>query len=440
MTAVHTDSSLRTRCMGVRAASQSLKSTTTKPNSLMEAGREGRSGRHSTTATNTAATASAPNGKKGTVRGRVSQPQAAWAAPPDRRAGRLAICAITRASSPASTVTGRRSWRTTRPISSSSGSNTFRLSENRLQLLARPLHAHLERRHARTRQPRHLFVFEILDVLEEKRFPIFRGQPPQRPAHYVFPLGLLGGARVGDAVERGFVAHEDAPALRRPGARRAAPIHQNAVQPRPESRRVVTPLERAIRPDERVLERLLGVFAIAEHVHGVAGQAVTVPRDERSICVGVAAEHPAHRFHVARPHAMYTHARSPNVTSLPGSRSCDAALRRRGISHEDDLQVRCHRSWSMSRRALLTALAAVALSWAGCYQDDASVLAPGGGVRPQITVRLTDAPFPYDSLHSVTNYVARIEASTAQDTSGGGQWVVITEPRKAFDLLALQQG
>src|SRR5437660_7960792 len=93
----------------------------------------------------------------------------------------------------------------------------------------------------------------------------------------------------------------------------------------------------------------------------------------------------------------------------------------------------------MSRRALLTALAAVALSWAGCYQDDASVTALQA-VRPQITVRLTDAPFPYDSLHSVNIYVARIEANTAQDTSGGGQWALITEPRKTFDLLALQQG
>jgi len=93
----------------------------------------------------------------------------------------------------------------------------------------------------------------------------------------------------------------------------------------------------------------------------------------------------------------------------------------------------------MSRRPLLTALAAVALSWAACYQDDASVTAPPA-VRPQITVRLTDAPFPYDSLHSVNIDVVRIEASAAQDTSGGGEWVVITEPRKTFDLLALQQG
>ena len=87
----------------------------------------------------------------------------------------------------------------------------------------------------------------------------------------------------------------------------------------------------------------------------------------------------------------------------------------------------------------ITRYAVAAALFAGCYQDDASVTA-ALAVRPQITVRLTDAPFPYDSLHSVTIYVVRIEASTAQDTSGGGQWVVITEPRKAFDLLALQQG
>src|SRR5947207_10941010 len=155
----------------------------------MEAGREGRSGRHSTTATNTAATAGAPNGKKGTVRGRVSQPQAAWAAPPARRGGRRRTCSITRASRPASTVTGRRNCRTTRPISSSSGSNTFRLSENRLELLACALHAHLEGRHPRTGQPRHLLVFQILYVLEEERFPVFRGQPRQCPAHRVLPLG-----------------------------------------------------------------------------------------------------------------------------------------------------------------------------------------------------------------------------------------------------------
>ena len=93
----------------------------------------------------------------------------------------------------------------------------------------------------------------------------------------------------------------------------------------------------------------------------------------------------------------------------------------------------------MSNRALLAGCLALVLSLAGCYQDDTTTTSPAS-LRPRITVRLTDSPFPYDSLHSVTIYVVRIEASTTQDTSGGGTWVVITEPRKSFDLLALQQG
>ena len=93
----------------------------------------------------------------------------------------------------------------------------------------------------------------------------------------------------------------------------------------------------------------------------------------------------------------------------------------------------------MSTRATLAGILAVALSAGGCYQDDATANAPQG-LKPRITVRLTDAPFPYDSLHSVTIYVVRIEANTAQDTSVDGQWELITEPHKSFDLLALQQG
>lgn len=94
----------------------------------------------------------------------------------------------------------------------------------------------------------------------------------------------------------------------------------------------------------------------------------------------------------------------------------------------------------MSRRAIVRMVAAVTVTaGTACYQDDATPASPAG-LRPHITVRLTDAPFPYDSLSSVTIYVERIEASAVQDTSSTGQWVLITEPRRAFDLLALQQG
>src|SRR5438105_4714563 len=93
----------------------------------------------------------------------------------------------------------------------------------------------------------------------------------------------------------------------------------------------------------------------------------------------------------------------------------------------------------MSTRATLAGCLGLALSIVGCYQDDTTATSPQR-LKPRITVRLTDAPFPYDSLHSVTIYVVQIEANTAQDTSVDGRWELITEPRKSFDLLALQQG
>src|SRR2546426_797770 len=92
----------------------------------------------------------------------------------------------------------------------------------------------------------------------------------------------------------------------------------------------------------------------------------------------------------------------------------------------------------MTKRLIHSVLAAEALvGLGGCYQDDSS--GPPRG-RPLVRVSLTDAPFPYDSVTSVNIYVVRIEASTQLDTSGGGNWVLITEPRKTFDLLGLQQG
>lgn len=95
----------------------------------------------------------------------------------------------------------------------------------------------------------------------------------------------------------------------------------------------------------------------------------------------------------------------------------------------------------MSKHIARYAIAAAML--AGCYQDDATVSAPQRS-QPRITVRLTDSPFPYDSVASVNLFIVRIEASTqtnASDTSGTtGDWTVITEPRKSVNLLAFQRG
>ena len=91
----------------------------------------------------------------------------------------------------------------------------------------------------------------------------------------------------------------------------------------------------------------------------------------------------------------------------------------------------------MLRRALSALVAAALLAPGACYKDDTTT---GGNGKPLARVLLTDAPFPYDSVGSVNIYVDRIEANTSPDTSGGGAWVLVAQPRRTFDLLTLQQG
>jgi hypothetical protein len=84
-------------------------------------------------------------------------------------------------------------------------------------------------------------------------------------------------------------------------------------------------------------------------------------------------------------------------------------------------------------RCVLT-LGAVALL--ACYQDD--VAAPREtGVA---SLLLTDAGFPFELVDRVEVYVSEIAASTDADTSDVQEWVPITRPKRAFDLLRLQQG
>lgn len=65
---------------------------------------------------------------------------------------------------------------------------------------------------------------------------------------------------------------------------------------------------------------------------------------------------------------------------------------------------------------------------------------PGGPGGARTHIYLTDAPFPYDSIAAVNVYVARIDASSDADTSGGPNWVTVATPQRTFNLLDLQGG
>ena len=73
----------------------------------------------------------------------------------------------------------------------------------------------------------------------------------------------------------------------------------------------------------------------------------------------------------------------------------------------------------------------------GCYKD---ALAPMADLAPA-RVLLTDSPFPFSLVDRVEVYVSQIAASMAADTLPEAQrWVIIAEPRRRFEFLALQQG
>lgn len=93
------------------------------------------------------------------------------------------------------------------------------------------------------------------------------------------------------------------------------------------------------------------------------------------------------------------------------------------------------------KRTLLLAAALAATITGACYHDD-SPTAAAEHAAPATTVKLTDAPFPFDSIGRVDIYVVSVAASTEDTIASPGamHWVTLAEPHRRYNLLALQQG
>src|SRR3989337_53529 len=88
----------------------------------------------------------------------------------------------------------------------------------------------------------------------------------------------------------------------------------------------------------------------------------------------------------------------------------------------------------------LTGLAAAILAFSACSDSSGSNMGT-------LTVRLTDAPFPFSEVARVDVYVVRVEARNveptddeAADESSRGGWTTIATPDASFNLLDLAGG
>lgn len=94
------------------------------------------------------------------------------------------------------------------------------------------------------------------------------------------------------------------------------------------------------------------------------------------------------------------------------------------------------------RIRIASLLAAVLLGVSGC--SDSTSSNSGTGV---LTVRLTDAPFPFDLVESVDVFVVRVDAKAGtasdaetEDEDAMSDWTTVAEPNALINLLDLQSG
>lgn len=91
------------------------------------------------------------------------------------------------------------------------------------------------------------------------------------------------------------------------------------------------------------------------------------------------------------------------------------------------------------------ALAIVGVTGWACNSDSVT-----GGSRGTVVVRLTDAPFPTDSVDSVNVFVVRVDArmtsadsaaaDSAEANASAGGWITLASPGRVYNLMALRNG
>jgi hypothetical protein len=107
----------------------------------------------------------------------------------------------------------------------------------------------------------------------------------------------------------------------------------------------------------------------------------------------------------------------------------------------------------MSRRLAQLKLAGVLVAGLlaiGCMEGSSGT-APGTG---RLTLKLTDAPFPFDSVSAINVFVVRVDGQVADAADNQAQndgdpgnntdpskgWVTLAEPNQVFDILQLTNG
>ena len=151
-------------------------------------------------------------------------------------------------------------------------------------------------------------------MLQEKGFALIGIQPRERPRDLLTPRQRIRGMIECDRVVP-ILRRYELPLVSRPlSSRSSAAVGEDREQPAPEARRVAASVQRAISSHKRILQRLLGILAIAEHVQRESRVSIPVPGHKPGVRFGLALEHDVHERSIRKLHKRRDPGREHGVT------------------------------------------------------------------------------------------------------------------------------
>src|SRR5450755_3735443 len=100
--------------------------------------------------------------------------------------------------------------------------------------------------------------------------------------------------------------HERLAATNAPCSTRPAPVDEDTKKPCPKTLWLLASSERPVGPGEGILQRLLGILPIAQHVHRVPGVSVAIARNQRAIRVHLTVQHSRDELRIRALHTLKT--------------------------------------------------------------------------------------------------------------------------------------
>jgi len=166
--------------------------------------------------------------------------------------------------------------------------------EQHSQPLTRSFDPHFQGGHTDTGDDRHVFVAQILHMLQQESFPLVFIESLQGAVQFFPPCLALGRMILSGTHECDVVVDERSLPSAPPRSGSPTAISQDAKEPWSEPLRIIAFGQRSIGSDEGILQRFFRVFPTPEHSDGITAVVGPVSRHNHGVGPGVTSQDASH--------------------------------------------------------------------------------------------------------------------------------------------------